>query len=73
MRSIMKEIVAKNANETIEVLMTEVFLKFMLDEGEKRFKTVEERRASILGAAMALGFYGKEIKQYLVESMGDSK
>lgn len=62
-RSIMGELVRRNAEATVDMLMTEEFLTFLLDEGEKQFKTLDERKAFVLGGATAIGFYGKEIKR----------
>jgi hypothetical protein len=38
--SICKDIAERSASNTIELLMTEEFFQFMLDEGEKRFVTI---------------------------------
>jgi hypothetical protein len=66
--SIMESIAKKNAGQTVDALLTEELLNFLLDEGERRFKTVEERRAFVVGGACTLGFYGKEFKRGLEKS-----
>lgn len=65
-RPIIDARIKKNANETVKMLMTEEFLIFMLDESQKRFTSKKEQRAAIIGGAMALSFYGKEIKRGVI-------
>lgn len=62
MKSFAEAVIKRNAEETIEIVLTDQFYAFILDEGEKRFETTEERRAAMIGAALAVGYFGNEIK-----------
>lgn len=52
-----REILSKAKYTPPEELIT-----FLLDEGEKRYQTKEERRAFIFGGVCVFGFYLKEIR-----------
>lgn len=61
-RSIVDQIVRRNAEATVDVALTDEFYTFLLDQADERFESDEEKRAFIIGGACAIGFYGREIK-----------
>ena len=61
--TLLDKIAKRNADETMEVLVTPEFVEFIYDETKERFPVEEERKAAIIGAFLALGFYGKELKR----------
>lgn len=66
-RSIVSEIAHKNALEAVDIALTEEFMDFLYRESEKRFLTLDEQRAFVIGGACTIGFYGREIRMSLEE------
>lgn len=61
--SILEKLKYRNAESIVSFALNEPFINFLIDQSEFRFKTIEEQRACVIGGAIAIGYYGKEIKK----------
>lgn len=50
--------------QLVDLGLNEVFLNFVLDEAEKRYDNKLQKQPFVFGAAVAVGYYSREIAAY---------